>query len=551
VYAAGRVAPPGAAVGASGAPAIAAVPAGAGVIRGSPSVGTSAVPQLAVVAVAPAPTPPGTGRRQVSAPVLLKPTQQLQQQPQQLPHAPQERRLSVPAAQAGYPRAVSVATAAQSSVGSHAKAVAVLLEDREKLKTVVIDCFWEASKGEEQMGLQELYAFRSAFARASKLPESLLSGMSADYVRFDFDGNGRLSLNEIYKLVKFHLYNFHRSSGARLSEADVPKSTLAEAGYTITKEVGRGAYGIVYFATSKKGEERCIKSYRKEALSAFGLRELKDEFEAMQLLACERIAQAFEVFQDGDRLYMIGEAYHGGDFQTLKERALQQGISLTEHWWRGVFRQCFEGLLFMHGQAMMHCDLKEPNVMLRTADFRAPKVVIIDLGLAKAMVGEYGVGGTPGYMPPETLQRKMWFPKGDVFSMGVTMMQVICDKIPPTGARTVRTPGGIFVEGCRTLEDIANATRTRQPPFHLVPKEMPLLTAFLARLLNKQMPERPSAYQSLKDPWFSARLGTEGSDLCARTFTLTSVSMQEVVGSRNRFCTDGITGFDAPMVVSA
>eukprot|EP00971_Amphidinium_carterae_P053962 1062501-Amphidinium_carterae.1 len=41
-----------------------------------------------------------------------------------------------------------------------------------------------------------------------------------------------------------------------------------------------------------------------------------------------------------------------------------------------------------------------------------------------------GVGGTPGYIPPETWSTGKWFPRGDNFSMGVTMVQ-LTDRMPP------------------------------------------------------------------------------------------------------------------------
>uniref|UniRef100_A0A7S2C446 Protein kinase domain-containing protein n=1 Tax=Alexandrium andersonii TaxID=327968 RepID=A0A7S2C446_9DINO len=112
-------------------------------------------------------------------------------------------------------------------------------------------------------------------------------------------------------------------------------------------------------------------------------------------------------------------------------------------------------------------------------------------------------GGTPGYIPPETLDTRTWFPRGDIFSMGVTIMQVVIDKIPPTGARTIHTPGGIFVEGCLTIQDIMQATKMREPPFHMMLATLPALTRLLKALLSKQMQPRPTAPQVLKDAWFT------------------------------------------------
>merc|ERR1719502_2087360 len=110
---------------------------------------------------------------------------------------------------------------------------------------------------------------------------------------------------------------------------------------------------------------------------------------------------------------MVGDVYHGGDFTTLKQRAMGQDVDIDEEWWRDVFRQGLEGLAFMHEQAMMHCDIKEPNLMLRTSDFSEPKVVLIDLGVSTCMAraNTGAPAGTPGYVPPETLETLMWFPR--------------------------------------------------------------------------------------------------------------------------------------------
>ncbi|CAE7241387.1 cmk-1 [Symbiodinium sp. CCMP2456] len=205
----------------------------------------------------------------------------------------------------------------------------------------------------------------------------------------------------------------------------MPFRTLTQAGFTVYKELGRGSQGVAKLAKDPTGREFCVKCLKKDTMSAAGIEELQEEFQTLQLLAHDNIAQVFEIFQDAQFYYMVGEPYHGGDFMTLTQRAKEQQVPMTEDWWRGIFRQCAEALEFMHEQSMMHCDIKEPNIMIKSRDFRHPEVVVIDFGVCRAMVtAPNGMpGGTPGYMPPETIQQRKWLPRGDVFCLGVTFIQ--------------------------------------------------------------------------------------------------------------------------------
>jgi serine/threonine protein kinase len=309
------------------------------------------------------------------------------------------------------------------------------------------------------------------------------------------------------------------------------------AGYTITKELGVGSQGTAKLATNKTGASFCLKCYSKDQMLVGGMEELKEEFEALQLLHCERIAGAFEMFQDAQFYYLVGEAFHGGDFLTLKPRAMAQSVPMTEDWFRGVWKQCFEGIAFMHSQAFMHCDIKEPNIMIKNQDFSAPEVVIIDLGVAKAMVqlGQEGIPhGTPGYVPPETWTTKKWFPQGDIFSLGVVIWQTMCDSVPPNGPRAMETVGGLFVEGCSSIPEIYQATMNRQPNFELMPPDMPGLAELAEMCLQKNPESRPRANACLKDPWFT---GEKKRDRAPRK----SVAPLDHLRPRNRFCTQGIT----------
>jgi serine/threonine protein kinase len=320
------------------------------------------------------------------------------------------------------------------------------------------------------------------------LPATAFGDPNVDILRFDFTGTGSLKLNEAYKLVKFHLFEYRKYLGGAPEKIDIPFRTVKTAGYTITKKLGAGNQGTAYLANDADWREFCIKSFRKNQMNSGGLEMLKDEFEALRLLHCDSIAGAFEMFQDLEYVYLVGDAFYGGDLTSLHKRAQAQGIEMDEQWWGDLFKQLLEALTFMHKQAMIHCDIKEPNLMIKTADFRAPQAVVIDLGVARAMASqtEGTPHGTPGYVPPETWDTMKWFPSGDIFSLGVVMLQLLTrvDKI--------------FSSGCTTIKEIRDATISRTPPLHLIPGSMPNLRDVTSRFLRKSIDDRPRSEEALK-----------------------------------------------------
>merc|ERR1719162_742060 len=159
----------------------------------------------------------------------------------------------------------------------------------------------------------------------------------------------------------------------------------------------------------------------------------------------------------------------GGDLQQLRGKAKTANVSLTEEYFRNVFRQCLQGLDHIHEHGLMHCDLKEPNIMIKNSNLRKPQVAIIDFGLAHACVGSGESGGTPGYIPPETNANYIWYPKGDIFSMGVTFFGLLADETPNENTGTF----GVFQKGFQTEEDIVNFTATRPLPCDFIMTKYP------------------------------------------------------------------------------
>jgi len=396
----------------------------------------------------------------------------------------------------------------------------LIQKERTHLKDVVKRLYQHFSARGPGLDVLGLARFSSSLTQELCIPADVFTDVSLDYVRFDFDGNGILDMNEVYKLVKFHFWEYWKKLEGQAAHSPVPVKTLDAAGYKVLRDLGQGSQGVVRLCNDRKGKEWCVKCYQKTLMLRGGIEELHDEFEAMQLLGCARLAKTVEVFQDNEFFYMVNEPYYGGDFKGLVQRAFENGVVISEDWYRTIFKQCLQALEFMHQQAMIHCDIKEPNIMLKTKNYHKPEVVLVDFGICKAMGAkddECMISGTPGYIPPETIQMGKWFPRGDLFSLGVVMFQMV------SGTE-------LFTTGCRTFEEIFQRTAEMQPPYHLLEARWPLFTNLVTKLLQKQCEHRPPAPRALRDEWFAAGKKRQGSKEALGSMPLESMHPLATMG---------------------
>jgi serine/threonine protein kinase len=117
--------------------------------------------------------------------------------------------------------------------------------------------------------------------------------------------------------------------------------------------------------------------------------------------------------------------------------------------------QAAAGLSVLHRQGVIHRDIKPQNLLLRSTDTDRLKLLIADLGVAKAMLHASGltqVVGTPAYMAPEQATGEGIDQRADVHALGAVAYQML------TG-RLVRQGG---------IGDLIEA-RMPQPPSSLAP----------------------------------------------------------------------------------
>jgi serine/threonine protein kinase len=290
------------------------------------------------------------------------------------------------------------------------------------------------------------------------------------------------------------------SLSSQSSGCGIPESTLDEAGLVMISELGQGNQSTVHLvrklATEADRGVHCVKRVAKSPNgneAAF----VEREYDTMRKASGHpNILEAFNLFQDASFFYIEMPYCEGGDLTALKAQAIASGICPTEAWWDKVFKSCLEALAHLHSKDIIHCDVKEANLMVRTVNYIEPAIVLADFGISQLRNETREktptiIYGTPGYIPPEVWESKIWRPEGDMFSLGVVIAQMLMDR-----------RDGIFVEGTESLKQVKQVTLTREPPFDLI--HQPRLRKLVMMLLEKDPANRPTAVQALSNKWFDA-----------------------------------------------
>ncbi len=102
-----------------------------------------------------------------------------------------------------------------------------------------------------------------------------------------------------------------------------------------------------------------------------------------------------------------------------------------------VLARVAAGVAHMHRRGVLHADIKPNNVMLS----RAGDVKIIDYGLARVKGdATQRVQGTPEYMAPETVKKKLVNERTDIFNFGAMMYRLVTLRLPPSTLSDANMP---------------------------------------------------------------------------------------------------------------
>ena len=203
--------------------------------------------------------------------------------------------------------------------------------------------------------------------------------------------------------------------------------------YVIEKRVGKGAMGAVYLAKDPRiNRPVALKAIPIE--KEFEDEELKEarqrffrEAESAGRLTHPNIITVFDAGEDKGLAYIAMEYVPGIPLRDFTEKtkllAPKRALELCA--------ATAEGLDYAHNQGVIHRDIKPANLLYNPKD---GTVKISDFGVARITDNNRTktgvVLGTPMYMSPEQLGAERLTGQSDLFSLGVTLYELLVGDVP-------------------------------------------------------------------------------------------------------------------------
>jgi len=260
--------------------------------------------------------------------------------------------------------------------------------------------------------------------------------------------------------------------------------------YDIKREIGRGAFSVVYLCVRKKdGKELAVKVINK---STVGIDEktrkrLETEEEILRTVSHPHIIPLYDIIETPKTIYFVMELVIGGE---LFDKIVEKGF-YSEKDASKLVKNVVGAIQYLHENKIAHRDLKPENLLVKGDD--DTHIMISDFGLSKVLGDDsmaFTACGTPYYVAPEVVSASGYGKEVDMWSIGVITYFLLAGFPPFMGDSLPEI-----------VEQIINGDYEFPSPYW--DNISANARNFVSKLLTVAPEARMSAAQALHHPWLA------------------------------------------------
>ncbi len=210
--------------------------------------------------------------------------------------------------------------------------------------------------------------------------------------------------------------------------------TYLQDRYEILEKIGSGGMADVYKAQCHTLNRMVAIKVLKDEFSTNenSVNRFKMEAQSAARLTHPNIVNVFDVVDEGDIHYIVMELIEG---ITLKSYIAKKG-RLEARETIGIAIQVAQGMSAAHQHNIIHRDIKPQNIIIS----KDGKVKVADFGIARAASSntqELNAIGSVHYISPEQARGETVDARSDIYSLGITMFEMVTGRLPFDGENTV------------------------------------------------------------------------------------------------------------------
>jgi Tol biopolymer transport system component/predicted Ser/Thr protein kinase len=255
--------------------------------------------------------------------------------------------------------------------------------------------------------------------------------------------------------------------------------------YKIIEKLAQGGMGVVYKAEDMKLRRIVALKFLPKELGVHEPERARflQEAQAASALNHPNVCTIYDIKEEGEYHFIVMEYVDGETLREKISRCTAKGLFAVQDVIQYAI-QIGEALQEAHSHGIVHRDIKPENIMVNTKN----QIKVMDFGLAKLkgslkLTKTSSTVGTLSYMAPEHIQGSEVDARGDIFSFGIVLYEMLAGHLPFRGDHEAAMMYSILNESPAPIQ-----------------KHRPELSSEFLHILNRALEKDPEErYQSVQD----------------------------------------------------